>query len=1274
MPTQPSATSKLKSHAARRALLGGTALCGAAVLMISGPAVAATTLPTQGGANLANAGSGTLATKVLSGGSVTASTAGYSSDGTTATVNVSGHPKTLIDWSSFNVASGKTLNFSFNQSGDLVVNRVSGGSITVVGAVNGKVGSSTGGNIWFLASNGVFINGTVSASGVMASNNTSLSDQALLTDSLSQARTALVAAGGSLIDLEGSAVASSVSINADGSISLGASTTQASGVTFDSEGDNAAVTLGGNVNAGSNGTISLISKGAISQTAGTLTASTLSASSIGGLSLPKANQVATVSSLSNSVYGDVTYNSAYAAGVTITSVANPVGDATLTSSSGDIAIGSGGVNDDSGGQITVNSAGAVTLGGTLSSSSATLVANSGSITQTGGHISAASLDATSDGDLILNQQNLVPDVELLKNVGTSGDITYVSGETTPTTLTTATNASGGISISAGGDLDLLTDNAVHIVSSNNDLTLSAGGALDIGDAARVSVGRNLSLTGASFPDDTLNVASANTYTLHDTASSGGLTLGTVSAPGNVSVTLDNGDLTISSLAGTGGSATAIATSGGANITTASAGTNLTLTGKTASLGTGTASGDLAVTGTGGDVAVTNHATSNSGSVILSADGEVNVTGGISAHLDYSATGHSFSAAALSGPTIGQDLIIHDSDSANGLDLHAITLAASRNVMVTVDHGDLSLAGVVVNAGGATLTANAGTVEIGGNVTSSGTMSFGGPASLTADVTFQGSSVEFRSTLDGAHVATITGSAYFEGAVGGSTPLAGLSAIGPQVAVNGSISATGSVNLISTVQGMYVQHAISGNRVKIQSPGDIDISLGGSVTGLSTGTAVVIADDGSLVNDAGASALNTPNCRWLIYTQAPGTNGEAPYHDDFGGLSGKSWYGDIYDFTADKFPTAPGAGNRFVYGYQPTLTVTAATQSAQYTGAPIVDGYSVTGLINGDALADAVTASTKGMTTSGRDVGSYSVTPSGAKSGLNYAIAYQSGTVSITPKPLDVGLMGSVEKTYNGSTAARLTSANYSLIGVIGGDSVRLNDPGTGSYDTKDAGTGKTVEVDGLALLGPKAFDYTLNSTTVGGAIGKIDPRTVTAFLAGTVSRVYDSTTTATLKASNYRLSGLVSGDTVGLNDPTSGTYDTKDVGIGKTVSVSGLSLTGASAGDYVLASTSISGGIGTITAFTLKPKLVGPVTKFYDGTTAAYLTSSNYALAGVFAGDTVALNDPATGAYATPGSSTTTTTQVKVTVDGLAISGPDAKDYALAGTTVSGNVGMIRKH
>src|SRR5690606_15118991 len=152
-----------------------------------------------------------------------------------------------------------------------------------------------------------------------------------------------------------------------------------------------------------------------------------------------------------------------------------------------------------------------------------------------------------------------------------------------------------------------------------------------------------------------------------------------------------------------------------------------------------------------------------------------------------------------------------------------------------------------------------------------------------------------------------------------------------------------------------------------------------------------------------------------------------------------------------------------------------------------------------------------------------------------------------------------------------------------------------------------------------------------------------ASLTGTVSKVYDGTTTATLAAANVTVSGAVSGDDVSVAAVSTGTFGDKTVGTGKTVSASGLTLAGADAANYTLAGVTASAAIGTITPATLSATLTGTITKAYDGTTAVTsLSPGDYTFTGAVAGDDLSIT-VGSGAYADKNAGTGKT----VTLSGL---------------------------
>ncbi len=340
-----------------------------------------------------------------------------------------------------------------------------------------------------------------------------------------------------------------------------------------------------------------------------------------------------------------------------------------------------------------------------------------------------------------------------------------------------------------------------------------------------------------------------------------------------------------------------------------------------------------------------------------------------------------------------------------------------------------------------------------------------------------------------------------------------------------------------------------------------------------------------------------------------------------------------------------------------ITVTAAASSKVYDGALIAAATpTVTSgtLYAGDGSLSETYAS--------KDVGStIALTPTASLTTPgDYAVTYvATNTGVITPATLTASLTGTVSKTYDATNAASLAASNYSLSGAVAGDSVALNDPTSGTYDTANAGTGKTVTVSGLALTNNAAGDYVLGNAaaTVSGAVGAITPEAITV-TASANSKVYNGTLIAAATPT------VTSGTLYAGDGTLAETYASKDVG--STITLTPTA-TLATPGDYSV--TYVSANTGVITPATLTASLTGTVSKTYNDSTAATLTAGNYALAGVVAGDSVSLNDPTSGTYSTTHAGTGET----VTVTGLALTNNVAGDYVLgnAGATASAAIGTI---
>nr|WP_249139283.1 MBG domain-containing protein [Bradyrhizobium japonicum] len=206
-----------------------------------------------------------------------------------------------------------------------------------------------------------------------------------------------------------------------------------------------------------------------------------------------------------------------------------------------------------------------------------------------------------------------------------------------------------------------------------------------------------------------------------------------------------------------------------------------------------------------------------------------------------------------------------------------------------------------------------------------------------------------------------------------------------------------------------------------------------------------------------------------------------------------------------------------------------------------------GLVAGDNIASVFSGGltrAAGETVAG---GPYAITQGTLTANGNYSIAtFTAGQLTIAPANVTVSalLIGSVVKTYDGSTVATLDASNLGLSGVQAGDvgSVIVT-AASASYDNASAGINKTVTAVGLTLSGSAASNYLLTSTTVQANIGTIGQRAITV-TANAQSKTYgnvDPTLTYGVTSGNLvggdSLSGVLtraSGENVGSYGITQG--------------------------------------------------------------------------------------------------------------------------------------------
>ena len=127
-----------------------------------------------------------------------------------------------------------------------------------------------------------------------------------------------------------------------------------------------------------------------------------------------------------------------------------------------------------------------------------------------------------------------------------------------------------------------------------------------------------------------------------------------------------------------------------------------------------------------------------------------------------------------------------------------------------------------------------------------------------------------------------------------------------------------------------------------------------------------------------------------------------------------------------------------------------------------------------------------------------------------------------------------------------------------------------TYDTKKKGL--AIGSNTLAVSYGGSDSLNPSTATVNVTLEK---RMISASLTGTATKPYDGTVAAP-DGLTLALPGILEGDTVTVTGTIA--YDTKDVGTGKTITASNLTLTGADAGYYYLVSGGVSANNGSITA------------------------------------------------------------------------------------------------
>ncbi|OEZ49464.1 hypothetical protein JAB1_21250 [Janthinobacterium sp. MP5059B] len=262
---------------------------------------------------------------------------------------------------------------------------------------------------------------------------------------------------------------------------------------------------------------------------------------------------------------------------------------------------------------------------------------------------------------------------------------------------------------------------------------------------------------------------------------------------------------------------------------------------------------------------------------------------------------------------------------------------------------------------------------------------------------------------------------------------------------------------------------------------------------------------------------------------------------------------------------------------------------------------------------------------------------------NYVLVQPSNvTADIGKASVTVAGVGAANKVYDATTAATLTGT--AKVTALGDDQLGVTG-GNARFADKNAGTGKTVTVDGFVLQGADAANYEL--VQPGKVTADIGKASVVITGVAAANKVYDATTGATLTGT-AKVTAL-GDDQLGVTGGNARFAD-KNAGTGKTVTVDGFVLQGADAGNYELVQP------GKVTADIGKASVVitgvAAANKVYDATTGATLTGTAKVTA--LGGDELRVTG-GTASFADKHAGSAKT----VIIDGYSLQGADAANYTI---------------
>ena len=561
---------------------------------------------------------------------------------------------------------------------------------------------------------------------------------------------------------------------------------------------------------------------------------------------------------------------------------------------------------------------------------------------------------------------------------------------------------------------------------------------------------------------------------------------------------------------------------------------------------------------------------------------------------------------------------------------AIVTASAKNAGART----LNVSGVYSNQNGYDISNAAGTLTITAKpVSLLASKTYDGSTSLTGVVTvntgISGETLNYSgATANDAHVATANKFISAITLTDGTGGLASNYTLPTLNNTNAPVTIT-AATLTPTLSNVSVTKVYDGTTAALSG-----FTPAYTITGLVSGdTAATLGNMGSVYNSKDVATANTVTVSGLSITSITGNHSSA-----------------ASDYVLD-------ATSKTVAGTitKAPLLVTANNASKTYDGLAYSggNGVSYSGFVNSETSSVLGGSLIYNGTSQGaKNAGNYIITP-GGQSAANYTLNYVDGTLTINKASLT--LAGT--RVYNG-----LSSVAGSVLTASGvnGETFTV----TGAGDTSNLAS-KNVQsnsmlatVTGLSLGTSSNRGVSTNYTALGtaGSSVTITERPLT-ISANASNKVYDGTTAASVTLGDNRISGDALNLTFG-----SAAFNNKNAGIGKTVNISNITLSGMDAGNYALQNTTATTS-ADITAKALTASYTA-ANKVYDGNTSASVTGSS---SDIVTGDTVTFSQNAVFNNKNVGNGKT------VNINNITLGGTDAGNYALQNSTAMAHASIISR-